>query len=61
MKDKIWMWIAWKLPHRLVMWAAVRLMSHATAGQWSGMEVPALLAMDALKRWNDTMAKAEKE
>ena len=45
-------WIAWKLPRRLVMWASVRLMAHATQGEWSSQEVPELLAMDALKRWD---------
>jgi len=51
MKDKIWMKIAWLLPRRLVMWCAIRLIAHATQGEYSNQEVPALGAMDALKRW----------
>ena len=51
MKDRIWMWAAWKLPRRLVMWCACRLMANATQGKYSGQVVPELLAMDALKRW----------
>jgi hypothetical protein len=49
--DKLYLWLAWKLPHELVKWCAVRLMAHATAGQYSSQVVPDLLAMDALRRW----------
>lgn len=52
-KDNIWMWIAWHLPKRLVMWAAVRLIAHATTGEYSHTETPALLAVDALERWEE--------
>jgi hypothetical protein len=51
-RDKLAMRIAWLLPRRIVMWAAVRLGANATQGQWGTQEVPALLFMDALKRWN---------
>jgi hypothetical protein len=34
------------------MWCAVRLMAHATVGQYSKQIVPELTAIDALKRWN---------
>ena len=51
MKDKVAMWIVWRLPRRLVMWCAVRLMANATTGKWSGQIVPELKAMDALDRW----------
>ena len=49
--EKFWMFIAWHLPKVLVMWCSVRLMAHATTGQYGAEETPALLAMDALKRW----------
>jgi len=49
--ERVWRWLAWKTPHGLVYWCAIRLMAHATQGPWSNQEVPALLAMDALKRW----------
>lgn len=49
--EKIQMWIAWKLPHWLVKWAAVRLMAHATTGVYGSTIVPELTAVDALKRW----------
>jgi hypothetical protein len=50
--DRVWQWIAWRLPRRLVMWAAVRLIIHATAGEYSAQVVPELTAMDALRRWS---------
>ena len=50
--DKVWTRIAWKLPQRLVYWAAIRLIASATQGQWSDTIAPELLAMDALKRWD---------
>ncbi len=52
MKEKAWMWLAWKLPKTLVMWASVRLISYATVGEYGSTIVPELSAMDALKRWN---------
>ena len=53
MKDKIYQWVAWKLPDRLVMWCAVRVFAHATHGQYSHQVVPELNAMDSLRRWID--------
>lgn len=53
MLDKLAMWLAWKLPKRLVYFCAVRLAANATQGKYSNQEVPALTAMDALKRWED--------
>lgn len=49
--DKLCMAVAWRLPKRLITWCAVRLMAHATQGEWSSQIVPDLKAMDALKRW----------
>lgn len=51
MKERFWMWLAWKLPKPLVNWATVRLFAHATTGQYGHTVVPELTAMDALKRW----------
>ena len=53
MKEQIYKWLAWKSPEDLVMWATVRLLAYATQGKYSNQEVPDLLAMDALKRWED--------
>ena len=51
-KEKIQMKIAWALPEWLVMWASVRMIAHATQGQYGNTIVPELSAMDALKRWD---------
>ena len=45
-------WLAFKLPKRLVYWAAIRLIAHATCGRYSATVVPDLTAMDALRRWD---------
>jgi len=49
--EKIMLAIVWHLPKKLVYWCAIRLMVHATVGQYSSQIVPDLNAMDALKRW----------
>lgn len=53
MKDKIYHWIAHKLPHRLKKWCAVEVIVHATSGKYSSQVITELTAMDALKRWED--------
>lgn len=50
-KERIAIRIAWALPKRIVQWAAIRLIAHATQGAYSTQVVPDLSAMDALKRW----------
>jgi len=51
MIDRFWWWLAFHLPRRVAYFAAVRVAAHATQGRWSHQEVPALTAMDAIKRW----------
>jgi len=51
--DRFMRWVAWRLPRRLVMWAALRVVAYATQGDYSDTVVPDLTAMDALKRWNE--------
>lgn len=49
--DKACMRFAWLLPERVVMWASIRLMAHATQGEW-GNESPCDVSVTtALKRW----------
>ena len=50
-KEKWYMWLAWKMPRTLVMWAAIRLIAHATQGEYSTTSYGDLSAMDALDRW----------
>lgn len=51
MKERMWFWLAWKLPKSLVYFAAIRLAVFATQGEYSKTIVPDLTAMDALRRW----------
>ena len=44
-------WIAWRLPRRLVMWCAYRVGAHATSGKYGNTVVPELTFMDAVHRW----------
>lgn len=49
--EKLTMAVAWALPKRLAYWCAIRVISHATTGEYGNQVVPDLHAMDALKRW----------
>lgn len=51
-KEAVIIWIAWHLPHKVVHWAAIRLMAHATQGIHRHQIVPGLTIMDALGRWD---------
>lgn len=42
------------LPPPLVYWAAMRLIVHASTGEWGGQVVPELPAMKAMERWERT-------
>ena len=52
MKERIYRSVAWLMPKPLVYWCSIRLIAHATQGQYSNQVVPELGAMDALKRWD---------
>ena len=52
-KDRLQMWLAWTLPKWLVKLATVRLIVHATTGEYESTVVPELTAIDALKRWEN--------
>ena len=53
MSERIWIKLAWLLPKKLVLWASLRLIAHATTGKYGSQIVPELSAMDAVKRWDD--------
>ena len=44
--DKFWMWIAWRLPRRVVYWATVRLWSPT----WNAPPSELMRAMDMWER-----------
>jgi hypothetical protein len=52
-RERLIMWVVWKMPKWLVYWASIRLISHATTGKYGNQIVPELTATDALKRWED--------
>ena len=53
-RERAWMTLAFALPKSLVLWAAVRLIAHATTGpRYGSTDATQLTAMDALKRWDD--------
>jgi len=49
--DGLLRWIVWRLPKRFVMWSYIRVVAHATTGEYGNTIVTDLTAMDALKRW----------
>ena len=53
MSEKIWRWLAGKLPKNLVYWAAAHLIAHATSGKYGDTEVPGLSAIEALGRYGE--------
>jgi hypothetical protein len=57
MRDRCFMWIAWRLPRRLVYWCVVRVATHEptnmTLEEFAAWEqVPARSIMDALQLWS---------
>ena len=58
-KERILIWLAWRTPRSLVYWCSIRLMVHATVGQYSNQVVPDLLALEALQRWADGFPEGE--
>ena len=50
-RDRIWKWIAYHLPRRLVYWAAMRMLAEATTGPYAHQEVPKLTFMMGVARW----------
>ncbi len=49
--DKLGLWLAHKVPHRLVKWCLVRAWVHATQGEWSHEEAPAVTMDQVSRRW----------
>jgi hypothetical protein len=53
LSERLLIKLAWMIPRQLCMWCAIRVMAHATQGKYENQIVPDLLAMDALKRWDE--------
>lgn len=51
-RDGVARWVAYRLPRRVVYFAAIRLGAHATGSpEHAHTEVPELRFVDALERW----------
>jgi hypothetical protein len=61
MIDKIYMKIAWLLPHHLVKWCFVRVFAHATQGPYDRQIASELSVFTALKRWTCTASAEHKQ
>jgi len=49
--EKIFMKIAWMLPHEITKWAFIRVMAHATTGPNSHRHPEEVTYSDAYKSW----------
>lgn len=48
---EFWQYVADLLPRRLVYFALIRAVAHATQGKWGHTEVPKIPAMEVASRW----------
>jgi hypothetical protein len=51
-REKLLLWLVWRLPRPVVMWAFIRVGAHATTGPYGNTVVPELTMMEALRRWD---------
>ncbi len=49
--EKVWIWIARRLPRGLSYWAAMMILAYATTGKYSKTVAPEITALEALERW----------
>lgn len=59
MKVKFYVWLADRLPRKLVYAAAIRMFVHATTGEYDTQEVPSVTIMEALDRWEKGIHRHE--
>jgi hypothetical protein len=52
--------LAYRLPPKIVYFAAIRLGAHATVGEYESQIVPDLLFMDAVRRWDEKKIRRKK-
>jgi hypothetical protein len=51
MIERFWFWLAWAIPKKLVYFSGIRLWAHATQGEYSHVEAPAVTMDESIKRW----------
>lgn len=49
--ERIWRWLAYRLPRDVVYFATIRLWAEATTGKLKDVESPSVTVADALKAW----------
>lgn len=49
--ERFWMWLAWRLPRRLVYWAYIRVAAEATTEAFPDRTPFEVSLMDGLKAW----------
>ena len=54
-RERLLIWLAWRMPRSLSYWCAVRVGAHATTGDWGHFNTPETTVLDALKRWDGTV------
>lgn len=52
---KFWQWLSHRLPKKLAYFCVIRVVAYATSGQYGNELVPELKALDAIKRFGDTL------
>jgi hypothetical protein len=50
-KLNFFQWLAWRLPRRLVYFAAIRLWAYGTCGDYGTSNATTITVDEALKRW----------
>ena len=59
-KQKLWYWVARKLPKKLIYWVVIYLSAVTTTGKYGKTIVPELTLFDALDRFaNDNNIKED--
>lgn len=51
MRERLCIWIAWKLPRQLVYWCVIRVWAATTSGKYGSVEAPAARMNECLNRW----------
>ena len=58
--DKLYRELAWALPKGLVKWCAIRVISLASVGEYSNIEMGELRCVDAISAWDNYMEQKPK-
>lgn len=51
MTERIWVWLAWRLPRGLVYWCAIRLITAAYGGKYADRVMGTLTTGEVIGAW----------